>query len=81
MAQELIYIPERQKWVVCPNRPHIFAYLLPGAKHIELPVTIQHFTNVIIEDRGHDYQWQDGKIKYCGHGENVPGWFLIEYES
>lgn len=47
----------------------------------ELPMVLIHGTNAYHEDEMHDWQWNDGWLRYYGRGHGEDVWLVLEYEN
>ena len=78
MKQALIYIPARQQWVNCSNKPTKLALITGSVDPVEFPVTFERGRGVFLEDNIHDWNWKNGKLRYHGCGE-PPCWVVVEF--
>ena len=67
-----------------PEKPHRVAMLLKPEEFASgAPTVMDHWENVFIDERLHDWDWQDGAFKYYSHACETGGTVdvLIVYES
>lgn len=77
-GQALLFIHERRRWVCCPDRPKRLAVLIPAASPVTIPNSMRRGLGTFIEDEGHDWTWNNGRLRYHGT-ETPPCWVLIEF--
>jgi hypothetical protein len=78
VRQELLYITARQRWHDVPEEPKQL-WLLTFGRHT-LPLQLAHRHTGFLEDRMHDWNWSDGKLRYHGSG-TPPCWVVLVYEE
>lgn len=46
-----------------------------------LPFQPHHNQNAFMEDVGHDWHWQNGRLRYFSRVMDRPVWLLLEYKE
>jgi hypothetical protein len=75
--QRLLWIDETRiaELDECPRR----VWTVLGEAKPELPMKPIHFENAFLEDRGHDWEYRNGKLKYFSRVSDGGVWLLLEY--
>lgn len=86
MRQEIVYFPHpnnlgeppgKVEVGPCPDRVWVIPNsILDGME--PGPITPQHGRNAMLQDRGHDWYWNKGWLKFNGPGE---AYLLLEYDG
>lgn len=78
MRQQLVWIDgsRRAELEECPDRVWTLQNQNPS-----LPIDPLHGKNAFLEDKVHDWDWGNGKIRYYSRLAESNVWILVEYRD
>lgn len=66
-----------------PTKPtRVWLLLLPdGSPELEIPLVPEQHKNALLEDYVHDWNWENGKLRYYTRFADHSAWILLEWDD